>query len=116
VNKSTGSGYPAINADDIKDIPIRILKPHLISQYKLDDDFVFSNLASFKDALDISNTQKLQEETTKQMMSIAKDNKTYKTNIYINICFICFIILLTEHLYKMLWYDIGFITNWFGTI
>ena len=41
VNKLTGSGYPAINADDIKDMPIRILKPHLISQYKLDDDFVF---------------------------------------------------------------------------
>ncbi len=112
MNKSTGSGYPAINADNIKDIPIRILKPHLISQYKLDDDFVFMD----KLRNDISNTLKLQE-TTKQMMSIAKDNKIYKTNIYINIdvdiCFIYFIILLTEHLIEMLWSDIGFITNWF---
>jgi hypothetical protein len=47
------------------------------------------------------------------MMSIAKDNKTYKTNIDVDICFICFIILLTEHLIEMLWYDIGFITNWY---
>jgi len=41
MNISIGSGYSAINADDIKDLPIHILNPHLISQYKLDDDFVF---------------------------------------------------------------------------
>jgi hypothetical protein len=56
-----------------KNMSIRILKPHLISQYKLYDDFVFMD----KLRNDISNTLRLQEETTKQMMSIAKDNKTY---------------------------------------
>ncbi len=89
MNKSTGSGYPAINADDIKDLPIHILNPHLISQYKLDDDFVFMD----KLRNDISNTLKLQEETTKQMMTIAKDNNYIIIDV--DICFICFIILLT---------------------
>ena len=69
MNKSTGSGYPAINADNIKDMPIRILKPHLISQYKLDDDFIFMD----KLRNDISNTLRLQE-TTKQMMSLILDS------------------------------------------
>ena len=70
MNISIGSGYSAINADDIKDMPIRILKPNLISQYKLDDDFVFMD----KLRNDISNTMRLQEETTKQMMGLILDS------------------------------------------
>ena len=78
VNISIGSGYPAINADDIKDMPIRILKPTLISQYKLDDDFIFMDRLKN----DISNTLKLQEVTTKQMMSMILDSSQISSEQY----------------------------------
>ena len=45
---------------------IRILKPDIISKYKLDEDFEFMD----KLKNDIQNTLKIQEETTKQMMSL----------------------------------------------
>ena len=75
----SGLFLTAINADEIKDLPIHILNPHLISQYKLDDNFIFMD----KLRNDISNTLKLQEETTKQMMSIAKDNNYINNDVVI---------------------------------
>ena len=44
---------------------VRILKPYIISKYKLDEDFEFMD----KLKNDIQNTLKIQEETTKQMMN-----------------------------------------------
>ena len=62
-NYSTGLGHVDMNY--FKNMSIRILKPHLITQYKLDDDFIF--IDRLKN--DIQNTLKLQEVTTKSMMS-----------------------------------------------
>jgi len=72
IDKSTGSGYPAINSDDIIDMKIRILKPSIISKYKLDDDFEFMD----KLRNDIQNTLKIQEEITKQMMTLILNTTT----------------------------------------
>jgi len=76
---STGLGH--IDMSELRNLKIRILKPHLISQYKLDDDFIFMD----KLRNDISNTLKLQEETTRQMMSLVlssnhMNNKSNKIN------------------------------------
>ena len=67
---SHSSTINRISKDVIKDINIRILKPHLITQYKLDDDFIFMDRLR----TDIQNTLKLQEETTKSMMSLVLNN------------------------------------------
>ena len=66
---------------ELRNLKIRILKPHIISQYKLDDDFIFMDRLRN----DISNTLKLQEETTRQMMSLVlspnhMNNKSNKIN------------------------------------
>ena len=55
-----------ITKDFFRNTKIRILKPHIISKYKLDDDFEF--MEKLKN--DIQITLKNQEETTKQMMSL----------------------------------------------
>jgi hypothetical protein len=59
-------GLGHVDMEYFKNLPIRILKSHLIQQYKLDDDFIFMD----KLRNDIQNTLKLQEDTTKQMMSL----------------------------------------------
>jgi hypothetical protein len=51
-------------------------KPHLIAKYKLDDDFVFMDRLKN----DITNTLKLQEVTTKQMMSMILDSANFANN------------------------------------
>ena len=67
-NYSTGLGNVDMNY--FKNMPIRILKPHLITQYKLDDDFILMD----KLRNDIQNTFKLQENTTKNMMTLVLNN------------------------------------------
>jgi hypothetical protein len=68
-NAKYSTGLGGVDMDYFRSRNIRILKPNLISQYKLDDDFVFMD----KLRNDISNTLKLQEITTKQMMSLILD-------------------------------------------
>lgn len=75
---TTGLGH--ISLTKVKDMKIRILKPHIISKYKLDDDFIFMD----KLKNDIQNTLKIQEETTKQMMSMILDITTHQTSINLN--------------------------------
>jgi type I restriction-modification system DNA methylase subunit len=70
VDKSTGSGYPAINVNDIKNMNIRILKPEIIKKYNLEQDFEFMD----KLKNDIQNTLKNQETITKQMMKLVFDS------------------------------------------
>jgi hypothetical protein len=77
MSKSTGSGYPAINTISIIDMKIRILKPHIITKYKLQEDFDFMD----KLKSDISNTLKNQEDVTKQMIKLVLDGNKDSTNI-----------------------------------
>lgn len=69
---STGLGH--IDMNDFKNMKIRILKPNLIIDYKLDDDFIFMD----KLRNDIQNTLKMQEETTKKMMKLVLDSSKKK--------------------------------------
>lgn len=39
VSKSIGSGYPAINVEDVKNITIKVLKPHIMEQYEIQKQF-----------------------------------------------------------------------------
>jgi restriction endonuclease S subunit len=66
LNIITGSNQKGLNQDTFYDFNIRILKPTIITKYKLDEDFEFMD----KLKNDIQNTLKIQEETTKQMMSL----------------------------------------------
>ena len=63
-------GLGHVDMEYFKNMPIRVLKPHLITQYKLDDDFKFMELLRN----DIQNTLKMQEDTTKQMMALVLSN------------------------------------------
>ena len=56
---------------------IRVLKPHIISKYKLQEDFDFMD----KLKSDILNTLKNQENVTKQMMKLVLDGDKDLTNI-----------------------------------
>jgi len=79
INKSTGSGYPAINVDSICDMKIRVLKPHMITKYKLQEEFDFMD----KLKNDISQTLKNQEDITKQMMKLVlggEEDKSINVN------------------------------------
>ena len=61
---SVGLGW--LNFEKMSSIKIRILKPHIIAQYKLQEEFDFMD----KLKNDISQTLKNQEDITKQMMKL----------------------------------------------
>ena len=64
-----------ISKDVIKNMKIRILKPHIIAKYKLEEEFEFMD----KLKNDISQTLKNQENITKQMMKLVlSSDKTEK--------------------------------------
>ena len=76
ISKSTGSGYPAISSDDVKNVIILVLKPHIIKQYKLDEEFEFMD--KLRDS--IQTTLKHQEEATKQMMKLVLETSKKNNN------------------------------------
>jgi type I restriction-modification system DNA methylase subunit len=75
-----GSNQKGLNQETFYSFNIRILKPSIISKYKLDDDFEFMD----KLKNDIQNTLQTQEEITKQMMTLIL-NTTINHNIEDNI-------------------------------
>jgi type I restriction enzyme S subunit len=66
MSKTIGSGYPELNTLILNNLRIRILKPHIIAKYKLEEDYDFMD----KLKNDISQTLKNQEDITKQMMKL----------------------------------------------
>jgi restriction endonuclease S subunit len=68
VSKSSGSGYPTITTTTVENMKIKILKPHIIEKYNLEEEFEFVH----KLRNDIINTLKNQEEIIKQMTKVVK--------------------------------------------
>jgi restriction endonuclease S subunit len=72
----TSVGLGHISTEKFKNMKIRILKPHIIAKYKLEEEFEFMD----KLKNDISQTLKNQEDITKQMMKLVlSSDKTEKT-------------------------------------
>jgi len=71
-----GSTIKGTSKEILSKFNVRILKPDIISKYKLDDDFIFMD----KLKNDIQNTLKIQEETTKQMMSMILSSTNTSTS------------------------------------
>lgn len=73
------TGLGNIDVPKFNDLKIRVLKPHIMTKYKLQEEFDFMD----KLKSDIANTLKNQEDITKQMMKLVlggSDDK--KTNNY----------------------------------
>ncbi len=71
-DQMNGSTIRGTSKEILSKFNIRILKPSIISKYKLDDDFEFMD----KLRNDIQNTLKIQEEITKQMMTLILNTTT----------------------------------------
>jgi restriction endonuclease S subunit len=71
----TSVGLGHISTEKFKNMKIRIIKPHIIAKYKLEEEFEFMD----KLKNDISQTLKNQEDITKQMMKLVlSSEKTEK--------------------------------------
>lgn len=79
-NAKYSTGLGGVDMEYFRNLSIRILKPDIISKYKLDEDFEFMD----KLKNDIQNTLKIQEETTKQMMSLVLNHTSSDEKVELN--------------------------------